>query len=114
MDVKTAFLNGFLKEEVFMTQPKGFESKGQEHMVCKHQKSIYGLKQDSRSWNLHFDEVVKGNNFIKNEDEPCVYTRRLVGVLLFSLFFMWMTYCSLEMTFSCCSPLRFGYQRTSP
>jgi hypothetical protein len=75
MDVKTAFLNGFLKEEVYMTQPEGFESKGQEHMVCKLQRSIYGLKQASRSWNIRFDEVVKSNGFIKNEDEPCVYKK---------------------------------------
>ena len=43
--------------------------------MCKLERSIYGLKQASRSWNLHFDEVVKGFNFIKNEDEPCVYKK---------------------------------------
>jgi hypothetical protein len=45
MDVKTSFLNGDLKEIVFMSQPKGFVVKGQEHKVCKLMKSLYGLKQ---------------------------------------------------------------------
>ena len=41
MDVKSAFLNGDLKEEVFMTQPQGFEVEGQEHKVCKLKKALY-------------------------------------------------------------------------
>jgi hypothetical protein len=49
VDVKTVFLNGDLKENVFMSQPKGFVVKGQEHKVCKLIKSIYGLKQALRS-----------------------------------------------------------------
>ena len=52
MDIKTAFLNGNLKEEVFMKQPEGFVVKCQEHLVCKLKKSIYGLKQSPRCWNI--------------------------------------------------------------
>ena len=74
MDVKTAFLNGHLQEEVHMIQPKGFVSKD-PNKVCKLQKSIYGLKQASRSWNISFDEIIKMLGFIKNEDKPCVYKK---------------------------------------
>ena len=48
MDVKTAFLNGELDEEIYMDQPIGFVADGQEHKVCKLKQSIYGLKQSSR------------------------------------------------------------------
>jgi hypothetical protein len=44
IDVKTAFLNGDLDENVYMAQPKGFIVKGKEHMGCRLKKSIYGLK----------------------------------------------------------------------
>ena len=58
MDVKTAFLNGKLTEDVFMAQPEGFENAKYPKRVCKLQKAIYGLKQASRSWNLCFHEKV--------------------------------------------------------
>ena len=73
MDVKTTFLNGNLLEDVYMTQPKGFVNCKNSGKICKLQRSIYGLKQASRSWNLRFDEAVKDFEFIKNEDEPYVY-----------------------------------------
>ncbi|KAL0457888.1 UNVERIFIED_CONTAM: Retrovirus-related Pol polyprotein from transposon TNT 1-94 [Sesamum latifolium] len=66
MDVKTAFLNGFVEEEIFMDQPEGFTTVGEEQKVCRLQRSIYGLKQASRSWNTHFDKVIRGYDFIKN------------------------------------------------
>ena len=59
MDVKTAFLNGKLDEVIYMDQPEGFKVSGKEGKVCKLNRSIYGLKQASRSWNLRFDEIIK-------------------------------------------------------
>lgn len=47
MDVKTAFLNGDLQEDIYMVQPSGFIESEKENMVCKLKKSIYGLKQAS-------------------------------------------------------------------
>ncbi|KAJ9535406.1 hypothetical protein OSB04_un001478 [Centaurea solstitialis] len=75
MDVKTAFLNGKLTEDVYMEQPEGFIDPKNPNKVCKLLKSIYGLKQASRSWNLHFDERIKEFVFAKSEFEPCVYTK---------------------------------------
>ena len=59
MDVKIAFLNRSLDEIIYMAQPEGFIAKDQKKKVCKLQKSIYGLKQTSRSWNIKFDQSVK-------------------------------------------------------
>lgn len=59
MDVKTAFLNGHLDEDIYMMQPDGFIANNQVDMVCKLQRSIYGLRQASRSWNIMFDETIK-------------------------------------------------------
>ena len=73
MDVKTAFLNGYLKENIYMMQPEGFVDKGQQQEVCKLLRSTYGLKQALRSWNLRFDETIKRMVLSKNVDEHCVY-----------------------------------------
>ena len=81
MDVKTAFLNGHIREEIFMDQPEGFISHGQESKVCNLMRSIYSLKQASRSWNICFDEAIKSLVFHKIWIN-LVFTKRLVGALL--------------------------------
>ncbi|GJS57920.1 retrotransposon protein, putative, ty1-copia subclass [Tanacetum coccineum] len=75
MDVKTAFLNGYLDEDIYMVQPEGFVDPNHPRKVCKLQRSIYGLKQASRSWNKRFDEEIKRFGFAQNFDEPCVYQK---------------------------------------
>ena len=64
MDVKTTFLNDYLKEELYMMQPEGFVDPKNADKVCKLQRSIYGLVQASRSWNKRFDSVIKAFGFI--------------------------------------------------
>jgi hypothetical protein len=73
MDVKTAFLNGDLQENVYMAQPEGFAIEGKEHMWCRLKKFIYELKQVSRQWYLRFDEVIKKFGFVKNQVDNCIY-----------------------------------------
>ncbi|GJZ65586.1 retrotransposon protein, putative, ty1-copia subclass [Tanacetum coccineum] len=75
MDVKTAFLNGHLSEEVYMEQPEGFVNPKYPNHVCKLKRSIYGLKQASRQWNKRFDDEIKKFGFTQNPDEPCVYLK---------------------------------------
>ena len=75
MDVKTAFLNGFLKEELYMMQPKDFVDPKGANKVCKLQRSIYGLVQASRSWNICFDKVIKAYGFIQTCGEVYIYNK---------------------------------------
>ena len=70
IDVKTTFLKGSLEEDIYIQQLEG-----QEHMACKLQRSIYGLKQASRTWNIRFDQAITLYGFEKSSDEPCVYKR---------------------------------------
>lgn len=88
MDVKTAFLNGHLSEDVYMAQPDGFIDPKYPNRVCKLNKSIYGLKQASRSWNLRFDQKVKEFGFVKNEDEPCVYRKASGSAISFLILYV--------------------------
>ena len=75
MDVKTALLNGFIKEELYMIQPEGFGNPKGANKVWKLQRSIYGLVQASRSWNIHSDSVIKAYGFIQTCDESCIYKK---------------------------------------
>src|SRR3954471_11652044 len=88
MDVKTAFLNGNLEEDVYIIQPEGFVDPENGSKVCKLQKSIYGLKQTSQSWNIRFKEVVKSFGFIENEKEPCVFKKFSGSSIVFLILYV--------------------------
>ena len=88
MDVKTAFLNGDLYENVYMAQPKGFVVKGKEHMGCRLKKSIYGLKQASRQWYLKFDETIRKFGFKENEEDNCIYAKFRSGKFIFLILYV--------------------------
>lgn len=75
MDVKTAFLNGNLYEKV-IRQPPHWEEKGKEDYVCLIKKSLYGLKQAQRSWNLKLHTELENLKFIQCKNESCVYIRK--------------------------------------
>ena len=72
MDVKMAFLNGDLEENIYMAQPKGFVVEGKERMGCRLKKSIYELKQ---AWYLKFDSIIRKFGFQKNIEDNCVYAK---------------------------------------
>ena len=79
MDVKSAFLNGELEEEIYMEQPKGFINAGQETLVCQLKKALYGLKQASRVWNLQFHGILVGLSFKWTHADAGVYVRHQHG-----------------------------------
>jgi len=88
LDVKSAFLNGELKEEVYLTQPEGFVKQGQEHLVCKLKKALYGLKQAPRSWYEKIDSFFLQQGFIRSKGDPNLYIKfdEKGHVLLISLY----------------------------
>ena len=60
MDVKTAFLHGILEEEIYMRQPEGQMTSGKENLICKLNRSLYGLRQSPRCWNILLDQFLIG------------------------------------------------------
>lgn len=80
-DVKTAFLHGELKEDVYMNQPVGF-SDGSER-VCKLQRSLYGLKQASRCWNQKFTGFIEKFGLVASKSDPCVFTNNSIILAIF-------------------------------
>ena len=75
MDVKSAFLNGDLKEEVYVHQPPGFAIPGKEGKVLRLRKALYGLRQAPRAWNAKLDSTLKGMGFEQSPHEAAIYRR---------------------------------------
>ena len=74
MDVKTAYLNAPIDTEIFMEQPKGYEQENKScKLVCKLNKSLYGLKQSGRNWNRLFNSFLQSKGFTQSKHDPCVY-----------------------------------------
>jgi hypothetical protein len=78
VDIKTAFLNGDLEEEVYVTQPPGFEN-GDPRVVCKLNKALYGLKQSPRAWHKRLDAEMSALGFVACKSDAGVYVRKKAG-----------------------------------
>jgi hypothetical protein len=75
MDVKSAFLNGDLIEEVYVTQPPGFVAAGSENKVMGLKKALYGLHQAPRAWYQKLDESLTSVSFLRCPSDPAIYCR---------------------------------------
>jgi hypothetical protein len=73
MDVKTAFLNGVVEEEVYVEQPDGFEVGSKDTHVCRLRSALYGLKQAPRAWYSRIDNYLRGMGFQQSEADPKLY-----------------------------------------
>ena len=87
MDVKSAFLNGVLEEEVYLEQPPGYMKIGEEKKVLKLKKALYTLKQAPRAWNTRIDTYFKENGYKQCPHEHSLYTKKSGGnVILVALY----------------------------
>jgi hypothetical protein len=102
MNVKLAFLNGDLMEEVYVQQPPGFVVKNGSGKVLKLKKALYGLRQAPRAWNAKLDSELTRLGFVKNPLELAVYRRSekndyvLVGVYVDDLIFTGSSKANIE------------------
>ncbi|GKF00168.1 retrovirus-related pol polyprotein from transposon TNT 1-94, partial [Tanacetum coccineum] len=76
MDVKTAFLNGELKEEVYVSQPEGFVDQEYPSHVYKLKKALYGLKQTPRAWYDMLSSFLISQHFSKGAVDPILFTHK--------------------------------------
>lgn len=86
MDVKTAFLNGYLYEEVYMSQPEGFVK--DERLVCKLNRSLYGLKQASKCWNDCFNQFIVSLGFVRSKSDYCLYFKISGSLRIFVILYL--------------------------
>jgi hypothetical protein len=73
MDVKTAFLNRYLDEDIYMALPNGFKNNEDTKRVCKLNKYLYGLKQASKCWNERFHTYITKLGFQRSDNDYCLY-----------------------------------------
>jgi hypothetical protein len=88
MDVKTAFLNGELEEDIYMDQSQGFVQDGKEHLVCKLKKSLYGLKQSPRAWYQCIDMFFTHEGFSRSQANHSLYVKQTGEYLLIVIIYV--------------------------
>nr|GFB43898.1 putative ribonuclease H-like domain-containing protein [Tanacetum cinerariifolium] len=86
MDVKTAFLHGTLKEDVYVCQPEGFIDADHPSHIFKLKKALYGLKQAPRAWYNELSTFLLQNHFLKGTTDPTLFIRRFVDDILVSTY----------------------------
>jgi histone deacetylase 1/2 len=87
LDIKTAFLNGELEEEIYISQPPGYESGGPE-FACKLNKTIYGLRQAPRAWFMRLKDELLSIGFVASSADPSLYTFKHNGHLAYILVYV--------------------------
>jgi hypothetical protein len=80
LDVKTAFLHGFLEEEIYLEPPEGLDV--DRTKVCRLRKSLYGLRQGPRQWNVRFDSLLRSLGLQKSQFDDCLYFNRDQSLIL--------------------------------
>lgn len=88
IDVKNAFLNGELLDDVYMKQPLGFEVKNKSKKVYKLKKSLYGLKQSARCWNEKLHSTLLKLGFRRGQADPCIYNKQEGELFIFILLYV--------------------------
>jgi hypothetical protein len=84
MDVKGTYLNGNLKEEIYMAQPEGYGD--DSNKACQLIKTLYGLKQSGREWNIKLDTQLGKRGYQRIHSDPCVYIQKtLDGMILITV-----------------------------
>ena len=82
LDVTTAFLYGFIDEEIYVEQPEGFSVKGKENYVCKLKRSLYGLKQAPRNWYRHIRSSLEKLGFRQSDYDQCLFINYELNVYI--------------------------------
>ena len=88
IDVKTAFLNGVIEEEVYIEQPQGFEVEDRRAHICKLKKALYGLKQAPRAWYGRIDSFLTSLDFTKSKVDPNLYFKVIEDEPIILLLYM--------------------------
>jgi hypothetical protein len=95
MDVKSAFLDGPIKEEVYVEQPPGFEDSEYPNHVYKLSKALYGLKQAPRAWYECLRDFLITNGFKVGKADPTIFTKLLTIICLYAKFMLMILYLGL-------------------
>lgn len=88
MDVCTAYLNGTISEHIYMHQPDGYVTAGQEKKFCKLEKLLCGLKQSGRRWYEHLDAYLINCGFIRATSDTNLYILTRQGVVVYLLVYV--------------------------
>ena len=74
-EIKTAFFNGDITEDLYMSQPESYIADGEQHLVIKLQTSLYGLKQSAGAWNAKMNDVMLKHGFVRSKADQCLYSK---------------------------------------